>query len=47
MNEPTVLIVFVAAMITALATGLGALPLLAMRRATARAQAVGTAIAAG
>ena len=47
MSEPTVLIVFVAALITALATGLGALPLLAMRRATARAQAVGTAIAAG
>ena len=47
MNEPTVLIVFAAAMITALATGLGALPLLAMRSATARAQAVGTAIAAG
>jgi zinc transporter, ZIP family len=47
MSEPSVLIVFIAAMITAVATGLGALPLLAMRRATARAQAVGTAIAAG
>ncbi len=47
MTEPTVLLVFVAAMITALATGLGALPLLASRMAGPRALAYGNAVAAG
>ncbi len=45
--EPNVLLVFVAAMITALATGLGALPLLLGRAADARWLGVGNAIAAG
>lgn len=43
----SVLTVFLAALLTALATGLGALPLLAMRRVTPRLQAIGTALAAG
>ncbi|WP_209425772.1 hypothetical protein [Pararhodobacter sp. SW119] len=47
MSDPTILMVFLAALITALATGLGALPLLAMKEASARTQGVGTAIAAG
>jgi zinc transporter ZupT len=46
--EPTVLIVFVAALITALATGLGALPLaLARGRAGNRWLGLGNALAAG
>ncbi len=44
--EPTVLLVFVAALITALATGLGALPLLA-GKADARWLGIGNAVAAG
>ncbi len=47
MTDPTLLLVFIAATITALATGLGALPLLAMRNVTPRALAIGNAIAAG
>ena len=47
MAEPTVPLVFVAALITALATGLGALPLLAGRRATTRWLGMGNATAAG
>lgn len=47
MFEPTVMLVFWAALITALATGLGALPLLAMGNVSARALSVGNAIAAG
>lgn len=47
MLEPTVLLVAVAALITALATGLGALPLLALGKVTPRALSVGNAIAAG
>jgi ZIP family zinc transporter len=47
MSDPTVLLVFIAAAITALATGLGALPLLAMRNVTPRALAIGNAVAAG
>lgn len=47
MSEPTVLLVFVAALITALATGLGALPLFASRALGARATALGSAAAAG
>jgi ZIP family zinc transporter len=46
--EPTVALVFVAALITALATGLGALPLvLARGRAGGRWLGIGNAIAAG
>ena len=45
--EPTVLLVFIAAMITALATGLGALPLLAARAAGKSWVAMGNALAAG
>ena len=44
---PTVLLVFVAALITALATGLGALPLLWSRVGEGKWLAVGNAIAAG
>jgi len=44
--DPNVLLVFVAAMITALATGLGALPLLA-GKANGRWLAIGNAVAAG
>lgn len=47
MSDPTVLLVVLAASITALATGLGALPLAAMRNVTPRALAYGNAIAAG
>ena len=48
MTEPTILLVLIAATITALATGLGALPLLAARNgASARWLALGNAIAAG
>ena len=47
MPQPDILLVFVAATITALATGLGALPLLALRRVSARTLAYGNAIAAG
>ncbi|WP_296475249.1 hypothetical protein [Roseinatronobacter sp.] len=47
MSDPTVLLVFIAAAITAIATGLGALPLLALRKVTPRALAYGNAVAAG
>lgn len=47
MSDPTLLLVFIAAAITALATGLGALPLLALRNVTPRALAMGNALAAG
>ena len=47
MPDPTVLLVFAAAMITALATGLGALPLLAARVREGSWQAIGNAVAAG
>ncbi len=47
MIEPTLLLVFIAALITALATGLGALPLLAMRDVSKRSLALGNAVAAG
>ncbi|MCH8466435.1 MAG: ZIP family metal transporter [Roseinatronobacter sp.] len=47
MPDPTLLLVFTAAAITALATGLGALPLLAMRDVTPRILAQGNAVAAG
>ncbi len=47
MAEPTIPLVFAAALITALATGLGALPLLAGRHATARWLGIGNAVAAG
>jgi ZIP family zinc transporter len=47
MTEPTTLLVFIAALITALATGLGALPLMALREVTARSLAIGNALAAG
>lgn len=45
--EPTVLLVFIAALITALATGLGALPLLIARAGSVRLVALGNAVAAG
>jgi zinc transporter, ZIP family len=45
--EPTVFLVFVAALITALATGLGALPLLVARAGSVRWVALGNALAAG
>jgi ZIP family zinc transporter len=45
--EPTVLLVFVAALITALATGLGALPLALGAVRNGKALAVGNALAAG
>ncbi len=47
MSDPTVPLVFVAALITALATGLGALPLLAGRHVTGRWLGLGNAVAAG
>lgn len=47
MSDPSVLLVLIAAAITALATGLGALPLLALREVTPRALAYGNAVAAG
>ncbi|WP_296642521.1 ZIP family metal transporter [Roseinatronobacter sp.] len=47
MTEPTLLIVFIAALVTALATGLGALPLLAVKSMSARSLALGNALAAG
>lgn len=47
MTEPTLLIVFIAALVTALATGLGALPLLAVRSMSDRTVALGNALAAG
>lgn len=47
MSDPSVLLVFIAAAITAIATGLGALPLLAMRNVTPRLLAQGNALAAG
>ncbi|MCC1482426.1 ZIP family metal transporter [Roseibaca sp. Y0-43] len=47
MTEPTLLIVFIAALVTALATGLGALPLLAARSMSGRALSMGNALAAG
>jgi len=45
--EPTLLLVFLAALVTALATGLGALPLLAARAAGPRWVSLGNALAAG
>jgi zinc transporter ZupT len=47
MIEPTVLIVFVAALVTALATGLGAVPLLLAKHMSARWLALANAAAAG
>ncbi len=47
MTEPTILLVFVAALITALATGLGALPLLISRAVNGRWLGIGNAVAAG
>lgn len=47
MTEPTLLIVFIAALVTALATGLGALPLLAVKSMSGRTLALGNALAAG
>ena len=47
MADPSVLLVFVAALITAIATGLGALPLALARRVEARWLALGNAVAAG
>ncbi len=47
MADPTLFLVFIAALITALATGLGALPLLAMRSVSPRALAYGNGVAAG
>ncbi|MDD7971214.1 ZIP family metal transporter [Roseinatronobacter alkalisoli] len=47
MSDPTILLVFLAAAITAIATGLGALPLAAMRNVTPRALSYGNAAAAG
>jgi zinc transporter ZupT len=47
MLDTSVWTVFVAALITALATGLGALPFLVVRHMTKRWEAIGNAIAAG
>jgi zinc transporter ZupT len=47
MLETSVWTVFVAALITALATGLGALPFLVVRHMTKRWEAIGNAVAAG
>ena len=47
MSDPTLTLVFIAALITALATGLGALPLLAMRKVSVRNLAIGNALASG
>jgi ZIP family zinc transporter len=47
MADPTLFLVFIAALITALATGIGALPLLAMRSVSPRALAYGNGVAAG
>ncbi len=47
MTEPTLLIVFIAALVTALATGLGAMPLIALRHVASRRLAQGNALAAG
>lgn len=47
MSDPTLLFVFIAASITAIATGLGALPLAAIRDVSGRTLAIGNAIAAG
>ena len=47
MAEPTLTFVFMAALITALATGLGALPLWAMNSVSGRSLAIGNALAAG
>ena len=47
MTEPTVLLVFTAALITALATGLGALPLALGAARNGRWLAIGNAVAAG
>jgi len=47
MIETSVWTVFVAALLTALATGLGALPFLVVRHMTKRWEAIGNAIAAG
>lgn len=45
--EPTLLFVFMAAMVTALATGLGALPLWGLKAVSGRSLAIGNALAAG
>ncbi len=47
MTESTVILVFAAALATALANGLGALPLVATRLSSERGLAIGNAIAAG
>lgn len=47
MADPTLTFVFIAASITALATGLGALPLVAIREVSGRILGIGNAIAAG
>ncbi|MGY6696175.1 MAG: ZIP family metal transporter [Roseinatronobacter sp.] len=47
MSDPSLLLVFVAATITALATGLGALPLLLMKNVSPKSLAYGNAVAAG
>jgi zinc transporter ZupT len=47
MAEPTLTFVFSAALITALATGLGALPLWALKAVSGRTLAIGNALAAG
>ena len=47
MEEPSLLLVFLAALATALATGLGALPLLAMREASQRTLGASSAAAGG
>ncbi len=47
MIEPTVIIVFLAALVTAIATGLGALPLLMAKHMSARWLALANAAAAG
>ncbi len=47
MENPSLLLVFLAALATALATGLGALPLLAMREATQRTLGTANAAAGG
>lgn len=47
MADPTLSFVFVAALITALATGLGALPLWGLKAVSGRTLAIGNALAAG
>ncbi len=47
MADPTLIFVFIAASITAIATGLGALPLAAIKDVSGRTLGIGNAIAAG